>query len=505
MELLIIIGTPIGLVSLFMLPFLRVGIDLADEGYLVFGTSNLLDGQVPIRDFRAYDPGRYYWCALFTLVFGRSFLATRIAMAATTMLSLGVLAALMIDATASPTLTILTCTLAMVWMQPRHKQIENFFVILSLFLLFNTGSNGSEIDFVLLGTAIGISAFFGLNIAAYFFGATLLVYIFAGDLSDISNLVAFGLGGLLGCTPIFAMCLRHHGYAHDYYQRKVAALVKRGSTNLRLPLPWIWTSGKTAFQNLSQNRQRSFRFIFTIMPIVFFGGVSLPLGFFATELDSALWLVFVASCVGLLTFYHTLSRADFGHMFLPALPLSVIVVMLMQAMFGQIVTSLLMAFTILFSVWLVWLNPFHLPMYLKQKQKLLPFQTAAEFMLLPSSMAQQLERIQNAINHWTTPQEPILSVPAQIGLCAMTARPHAAFDSFPVYPTTPLIRKTMIENLQQSRPKLMLIGTYAIDGRTELIFLKNYPEVFDLLATDYILSETIGNVEVYVIRDHPLL
>ncbi len=90
-------------------------------------------GAVPIRDFRSYDPGRYYWGAFWTKTFGEGILALRISTAIAQLFGifLGLLIARRVIG--SNRGLVIAGVLLLFWMWPRNKLFEHTLAISAVF------------------------------------------------------------------------------------------------------------------------------------------------------------------------------------------------------------------------------------------------------------------------------------------------------------------------------------------------------------------------------------
>ncbi len=59
----------------------HIGLNLYDEGFLWCGVIHTAAGEMPLRDFQSYEPGRYWWGAAWSLLLGDGILAVRLSAA----------------------------------------------------------------------------------------------------------------------------------------------------------------------------------------------------------------------------------------------------------------------------------------------------------------------------------------------------------------------------------------------------------------------------------------
>lgn len=158
----------LSIVTVFILFFWQghKGFNLADEGFLWYGAQRVLAGEVPLRDFMAYDPGRYYWSASLMYLLGNNgIMPLRLAVAMFQIVGLWMgllsIARTMTSLTIENFLFLLITTVTLVlWMFPRHKLFDislSLFLINALTLLIKQPSTR---QYLITGICTGIVAVF---------------------------------------------------------------------------------------------------------------------------------------------------------------------------------------------------------------------------------------------------------------------------------------------------------------------------------------------------------
>ena len=145
----------------------NVKVNLADEGYLWYGTHAMSHGQVPMRDFHAYDPGRYLWTVGWSYLLGESLVSMRLACVLFQCLGLlaGLLAARRLSR--NPLFLIGTALIFATWMHPRYKVFEQSIALMAVLAGVLLVEKPSLHRHFCVGLFGGLAAFMGRNHGAY--------------------------------------------------------------------------------------------------------------------------------------------------------------------------------------------------------------------------------------------------------------------------------------------------------------------------------------------------
>ena len=485
-EVVLALVLPLLLLAVATLGNIRRGINLGDEGYLVYGTQAVLRGEVPIRDFRAYDPARYYWCALWFRLIGPGFITVRIAMTVVSVGSVFLIVVLVNHATGNAPLASLTAGLSLVWMRPIHKQIEIFFSIICCAIMYALLIDIGYLP--VLGAIGGISAVFGLNIAVYFMASAILVLI-AGSIHQSGFLLASGppflsgfIVGSLGIVLIFALI---PNFLRAYLDRKIYALLRRGTSNLALPKPWLWGKSVPQLKQYGKLRQLVHRSIFTVLPMAYMAAI--VVGILTTNNANfrEMALLIATACTGIVYFHHLLSRADLAHTYQIIHPFLLLVAVSSQILFGPTGAIAVTVFSFTASVLLLFREPIFIFGSFSKMPKKIPFKFKTDRFLLSQNEINRLTHIDSLICAHMNSNSRLFCAPNIPGFLALFGLETAVYDTFPIYPASLDARQTMLTELIRSAPTVAIVSKFKVDGRDDLLFENNYPEVTDYIRRNY--------------------
>lgn len=453
----------------------RIGLDLADEGYLWHGSLRTAEGGTPMEDFRSYDPGRYYWCASFFRAFGDSILTLRAAVSV--FLWLGLVAGLAVttEVTERPMGLAFTGLVLIVWAHPRHKRFEHALSLIGVWVVLQVLHDPSGATLLMAGAVAGIGGYFGRNHAVYMvvshIGAFLLLLVTPLPDPQIGSVGLWMLGGVLGYSPMLIRWATSPGSMRFYIREKLLIFAKRGSTNLKLPFPWPWAARRGGRRTIIFAGDVLHRLLLIGAPIFL---IALAVGSLV-EFGAAdpVWPLAV-TLVGVPYSHHAFGRADLAHLGQALSPFWLGVCMLLVGLDpspGQIALSLavlaLAAITIARTV----------PLAARRisGRSYVTVDVGRAVLSVPGPVARTVNAIRSFLDESVAATAAVFFAPNYPGLYPLTGRRSPIHNTFLIFPETANRQADMIDQFESSRVEVAIIRRIAPERRSDLGLERTHP------------------------------
>ncbi len=468
------------------------GFSLWDEGYLWYGAQRVLLGEVPILDFMAYDPGRYYWSAALMRVLGdNGIMSLRAAVAVFQCAGLfvGLLAirsAMVKSRPGQTSYLVLAALVLAAWMFPRHKLFD---ISLSLFLLgsltYLAHAPGPR-RYFFTGIIVGMAALFGRNHGVYGAVASIAVLVWMGAptgwISTLTKgLAPWALGVIVGFSPLALMAVLVPGFAPAFWS-SVLFLFEFGATNLPLPVPWPWT---VAVSTLAPDQ--ALRGVLTglfFIATLLFGALTIARAVQLRQRPQAMPPALVASAALALPYAHfAFSRADIGHLAQGIFPLLVGCLALLAPLASRIRWPLA---GLLCAASLGTMSTYHPGWQCRPGTACVDTTIAGRTLRIDPETANAVALLREMAAQHTPAGQPFLAAPYWPGAYALLDRRSPIWEVYAVVPRSPAFEQMEIERLIQNQPRFAIIFDLPLDGREELRYRHTHPRLYKFIADNFV-------------------
>ena len=466
----------------------RLGFNMGDEGFLWYGVRQVQAGEVPIRDFMAYDPGRYYWSAALMSLFGsNSIVAFRLAGAVFQFLGLfvGLLMLPVVRTMLGVMRLALVALVLTAWMFNWYKVYDtsvSLFLIGALALLAERPSRGR---FFLAGVTVGVAALFGRNHGVYGLAGILGVAAYIGCMKRsvegiLSDLVYCAIGVVLGYSPILIMVAATPGFAEAYWE-SIRFVVDKGSTNLARPVPWPWTIPVRGVPPLTAAADL-LTGVYYVAILLF--GFAAPAWLFRSALlkkPVAPPLVAV-STLALPYAHYAFSRAELFHLSLGIFPFLVGTFLILTKLprLAQRTTMLLIVSTS--AIVVLPENPGWDCLVI---ERCVAMRIGGDDLKIQPLIAGFVNKLESTAADYAPDGEPFLVTPLWPAAYALLDRKSPMWDSHALFPRPPAFEQKEIERIKAAGPKFVLLLDQAVDDRDDLRFRNSHPLIYRYLQENF--------------------
>jgi hypothetical protein len=467
------------------------GFNLWDEGYLWYGAQRVMLGEVPIRDFLAYDPGRYYWSAALMRVWGdNGIMALRGATAIFQAIGLFVGLSL-ISRTAKAAnkpdgpYLLLSAAVLVVWMFPRHKLFDISLSISLIGALAFLVQNPSNKRYFFTGVCIGLAAVFGRNHGMYGVAGSVGVLVWASikrtDDPDILKNFAYWLAGVAaGFTPVLLMALLVPGFALAFWE-SILFLFEVKATNLPLPVPWPWRVN-FASATVGDATRGVLIGLFFLGTIVF--GVLSILWVFRQKLQNrpVSPVLVAASLLALPYAHYAYSRADVGHLALGIFPL---LIGCFAILAGQVAMVRWPAALVLCAASFWVMHVFHPGWQCHSGKHCVSMEISGSYLQIDPGTASDIALLRRLADRYAQNGGNFIATPVWPGAYSLLERKSPMWEIYALFPRPQAFERAEIERIKSAMPGFAFVFDLPLDGRDELRFRNTHPLIHQYILDNF--------------------
>jgi hypothetical protein len=458
------------------------GVELLwDEGFLWYGVQRTLLGEVPIRDFLAYDLGRYYWsAAIMGLMSDNGIMALRLT--TSILAGLGLFLALVVIARSRRENDILVMLLAAVililWMFPPYRIFDiTTSIALVGVLAYLIERPSLRLCFV-SGLVLGLAAVFGRNHGLYgiigSFGVIVCLAVFnRGRLTLLSALGWWAAGIMVGYMPMLLALAFVPGLAGAFWE-DLRFLFECHCTNLPLPVPWPWRPPIGV-------RSLTIGTLFIALPLLGVAGVIYAI--YARFKDTVIPPAAAAAAFLILPYAHyAFSRADVEHLAAAVFPFLIGGLAISAASSRKVKIPVI---ALLLTVSLVVMLPEQLTWNGLSKGETVEIGVGRDRIKTIRASALSIALLRYYDMQYCRDGRTFLAVPFWPGAYAVLERKAPIWEIYALFPRNASFQEREIERIEDAEPGFAIVWDLALDKREELRFRNTHPLIDQYIRQNF--------------------
>jgi hypothetical protein len=478
------------LVALSWSLFGDINLNFADEGFLWYGAERTAAGDVPLRDFQSYEPGRYYWIAIWSTVLGDGILSTRLSLSIFQALGLtcGLLVACRVVGHRAWLLPVGMLLLS--WMYPHYKAFEPSLAMIAVYVGLRLVESGSLASFFMAGGFVGLVSFFGRNHALYaglgILALTLWIQRRRGETPLSRRLACLTAGSFLGSLPLVGMMIFVPDFAASLWA-SVVFFVEHGA-NLPAPIPWPWQVDYAGMVWRLRATHFFMGSLFILVPLVYVVGLTRAFRISVEPTRDHLVLL-AASTIGVFYLHHAAIRSDATHL-VQAIHPAVLAALAIPGALGWSRRGA-RALAIWGAVVLITIsitptaNPaFALP-WQEKARRLVPVVVGGDALRLSPASARWVGKVEDGVGRHVPEKAALFIAPYTPGLYPLLRKESPVWGLYLLWEVGEERQDEMILRLEREDVDWALISSGAMDGRDELRFWNTHARVWAYFERDF--------------------